>query len=206
MALSNPLNGDRVPGTVGLPLPGVEVKISPDDPSNPRVGELLVKGPQVFLEYFGKPEATKQAFDQEGWFLTGDSVEKDPSTNVFKILGRRSVDVLKSGGYKISALDIEAILLEHDLIAECAVVGIPDEEYGQVIGAIVALKPGTPQLSIVELNRWARDRIAPYKIPRLLLALNEIPRNAMGKVNKKELVKLFELHQEKVQRLRAKSS
>eukprot|EP00026_Physarum_polycephalum_P005023 Phypoly_transcript_05049.p1 GENE.Phypoly_transcript_05049~~Phypoly_transcript_05049.p1 ORF type:complete len:550 (+),score=76.05 Phypoly_transcript_05049:76-1650(+) len=182
MALSNPLKGERVPGTVGYPLPGVQVRIVD--------GELRVKGPQVFQEYLNKPEATKATFDEEGWFKTGDIVEKD-ETGRYKILGRASVDIIKSGGFKISALDIERDLLEHPDIADIAVVGIPDEEWGQVIGAIIAPKKDK-KLTVEEVQNFAKKKLASYKIPRKIIFCNEIPKNALGKVSKKPLVALFQ--------------
>lgn len=103
-------------------------------------GELLVKGDNLFKEYWGKPEATAEAFDSEGWFKTGDTAASKGSPPYWRILGRTSVDIIKSGGYKISALDIENKLLEHPDIAECAVVGLDDETQGQIIAAIIACK------------------------------------------------------------------
>lgn len=181
MALSNPLKGERVPGTVGYPLPGVQVRVVE--------GELRVKGPQVFQEYLNKPEATKGTFDEEGWFKTGDIVEKD-ETGRYKILGRASVDIIKSGGYKISALDIERTLLEHSDISDIAVVGVPSDEWGQVIGAMVVPKKGK-KLTLEDIQKFAKEKLASYKIPRLALFVDEIPKNAMGKVSKKPLVSLF---------------
>ena len=101
------------------------------------------------------------------------------------------MDILKSGGYKISALDIERVLLEHPSIAEVSVVGLPDPEYEQIIAAIVVLKKNCEQFTTNDLRAWSENKIAHYKLPRKLLFLDEIPRNAMGKTNKKELFKLF---------------
>ncbi len=144
MALSNPLHGARLPGTVGFPLPGVTVRIVDEktgrevDTTKGEAGELRVKGPAVFKEYWKKPKATSETFDEEGWFKTGDVATV--LNGYYKILGRASVDIIKSGGYKISALDIERELLEHPDISECAVVGVEDEEWGQKIVAIVVQK------------------------------------------------------------------
>ncbi|KAN0019544.1 hypothetical protein ACTFIU_002759 [Dictyostelium citrinum] len=207
MALSNPLDIDqRIGGTVGFPLPGVQIKIQPElnnnddgnnnnnnNNGNKEVGELLVKGPQVFKEYFEKKEATKEAFTDDGWFKTGDIVEKDLSTGRLKILGRSSVDIIKRGGFKISALEIEREILDMDPnIQECAVLGIPNDEYGQDIGAIIVYKKGKKSMSFEEFKTNCKQRLAHYKVPNKLLILeNEIPKNAMSKVNKKELLKLF---------------
>ncbi len=122
----------------------------------------------------------------------------------YKILGRSSVDIIKSGGYKISALDIERELLEHPLIDEVAVVGMKDEQWGEIIAAIIVPKKkrddnnnsNSEKIDLDSLRDWAKDRMASYKLPRRLLQLDSIPRNAMGKVNKKELGKLFQLPQE----------
>lgn len=199
MALTNPYKGaPRLPGRVGRPFPGVEALIRPDpdhlpEPNAPKdvvVGELLIKGPQVFKEYWNRPQATQESFS-DGWFLTGDTAEWDPNTSSYRILGRRSVDIIKTGGYKVSALDMETELLKHPSIHEVAVVGIDDLQWGQIVGAIISLKEGVHELTLNALSAWAKPLLANYKIPRRLLVLAQIPRNAMGKVNKKELVKLF---------------
>ncbi|CAG9320348.1 unnamed protein product [Blepharisma stoltei] len=182
MILSNPLNGLRRPGWVGKPLPGVEVKTTD--------GELLVRGPAIFKEYFDNPKATSESFDSEKYFKTGDIVEIDTETQYYKILGRASADIIKSGGFKISALDIERELMEHPNIAEVSIVGVPDEEYGQIIGMIYKSKNNV-EFKLEELQKWCRERLAPYKLPRVLIKVNEIPRNQMGKINKKELLHLF---------------
>ncbi|CAG8606436.1 22836_t:CDS:2 [Gigaspora rosea] len=110
---------------------------------------------------------------------------------VFKILGRQSVDIIKSGSYKLSALEIEKELLSHPNIQEISIVGIEDQEWGQKVGAIIVLKNQESKLDLKQLREFAKDKLAHYKLPTLLKVINEIPRNAMGKVNKKELVKLF---------------
>jgi malonyl-CoA/methylmalonyl-CoA synthetase len=191
MALSNPLHGQRVPGCVGVPLPDAEVKLVNEtgnevQPATP--GEILVKGPGVFLEYWGKPEATKQAF-RDGWFRTGDVAAAE--NGVYRILGRRSVDIIKTGGYKISALEIEEVLRAHPHIKECAVIGITDEEWGERVAAALVLKPGS-EITLEALRNWAKERLAAYKIPTRMLVLDELPRNAMGKVSKPQVMELFE--------------
>ncbi|KAF2071025.1 hypothetical protein CYY_007646 [Polysphondylium violaceum] len=196
MALSNPLEGDRVSGTVGFPLPNVLTKLDTTQGDNNQdtkyqVGELLIKGPSVFKEYFDNPTATKDTFDQDGWFKTGDIAQLDTETGRFKIQGRSSVDIIKYSGYKISALEIEREILDHPDIDECAVVGIPNEEYGQVIGAILVAKKGKKEIPYQEFKQWCSKHLAYYKIPKVILWKSEIPKNAMLKVNKKELVKLF---------------
>lgn len=190
MALSNPLHGQRVPGHVGKPMLGVNVKIleSGGDTKN-NEGEILVNGPNVFLEYWGKPEATCEAFIDEDWFKTGDiaSINED---GVYKILGRDSVDIIKSGGYKISALEIEEVLREHPDILECAVVGVEDLEWGERVCAVVVAGEESG-LILENLRKWCKERLAPYKIPTSLKLVSVLPRNVMGKVVKPELAKFF---------------
>ncbi|HET9453494.1 MAG TPA: acyl-CoA synthetase [Gemmatimonadaceae bacterium] len=190
MALSNPLEGQRRPGAVGAPLPGVDVRIvneegQPVAPGEP--GSLEVRGPTVFQEYWRRPEATRDSFRDE-WFVTGDhAVVED---GAFRLLGRSSVDILKTGGYKVSALEIEEVLREHPSIREVAVVGVADPEYGERVSAAVELKAGA-SLALDELVAWGKERLAPYKVPRALRTVSALPRNAMGKVMKPEVAKLF---------------
>ncbi|GIY46100.1 malonate--CoA ligase ACSF3, mitochondrial [Caerostris darwini] len=205
MALSTSLNGPREAGTVGVPLPDVQVKIRKiNDGSSNQItdlivgnhheikvlsenensGELLVKGPNVFKEYWNKEKATRETFTDDGWFLTGDTAcfEK----GAFKILGRTSVDIIKSGGYKISALEVESCLLRHPDIIECTVFGVPDDVWGERVAAVLMYKKGKEK-SDSELKAWCKQYIAPYAVPTIIKNVNEIPRNVMGKVNKKEL-------------------
>ena len=190
MALSNPLHGKRVPGSVGLPLPGVEVRLVGED-GVPVVdggpGEIEVRGPNVFLEYWGKADATREAF-RDGWFRTGDTAVVENGR--YRILGRTSIDILKTGGHKVSALEIEEALRLHEAIAECAVVGLPDAEWGERIAAVVVLKAGT-DLDLATLRAWARESLTAHKLPSRLLVLDALPRNAMGKVVKPSLAPLF---------------
>jgi malonyl-CoA/methylmalonyl-CoA synthetase len=184
MALSNPYLGERRPGAVGQPLPGVEIRlvsesgeeITDDNTS----GEIQVRGANVFLEYWNRAEATSESF-QDGWFRTGDIAVLE--TGYYRIMGRNSVDIIKSGGYKLSALEIEAALLDHPSISECAVVGIPDETWGESVAAAIVLRPNTI-LDLDALRVWCKDRISPYKIPRTIHCIDTLPRNAMGKVTK----------------------
>lgn len=156
------------------------------------VGNLLVKGPAVFKEYWNRPEATKKEFTADDWFITGDSICYDPSVNSFKILGRNSCDIIKSRGYKISALEIETKLLENPLIEDCAVIGIPDDAFGQKIVAIVTCRkvtaPEKESEVIIALNKWCVNNFANYSQPVIKIA-DKIPRNQMGKVNKADLIK-----------------
>ena len=188
MALSNPYDGPRVPGAVGRELPGVTVDIVGDDgraaPAG-EPGELRVRTPQMFSAYHGDPAATAAGFDDQGRFRTGDTGVRD-AEGVIRLLGRTSIDIIKSGGYKLSALEIEAVLLEHPAVAEVAVTGVPDATWGERVTAwVVPRGPAPPTLA--DLQAFARERLAGYKLPRALELLPELPRNAMGKVQKQRL-------------------
>lgn len=191
MALSNPLHGQRLPGCVGQPLPQVEVRLV--DESGQVVpegapGEIQVRGPGVFLEYWQNPAATIQAF-QDDWFRTGDYAILENGS--YRILGRLSVDIIKTGGYKVSALEIEEVLRTHPAIQDCAVVGVPDPEWGErVCAALVLASAG--ELSLDALRTWGKTQLAVYKVPTQILILEALPRNAMGKVTKPAVVKLFQ--------------
>jgi malonyl-CoA/methylmalonyl-CoA synthetase len=192
MVLSNPLLGDRVAGAVGHPLPTVMTRVVDDDGARleaPAAGHLQVRGPSVFREYWGRPDQTTAAFDGK-WFVTGDVVSVDEH-GIYRILGRNSVDIIKTGGEKVSALEIEDILREHEAISECAVVGIPDPEWGERVAVAIVASPGA-ELGLEDLRDWARSRMAPFKMPTLLRVVDSLPRTAMGKVVKPELVSAFE--------------
>ncbi len=190
MALSNPLEGNRRPGFVGVPLPGVEVRLVDESGNEVPLatpGEIVIRGGNVFLEYWGRPDETRAAF-RDGWFRTGDvAVLED---GAYRILGRSSVDIIKTGGYKVSALEIEEVLRTHPDIVECAVVGIADAEWGERVAASVEVRSGG-SLDLETLKVWAKQRLAPYKVPRALRVVAALPRNAMGKVTKPEVAALF---------------
>ena len=190
MALSNPLRGERVSGSVGTPLPSVEVRLAGEHGEQvaPGVaGEIEVRGPSVFREYWGQPEATRAAF-RDGWFRTGDTAVVENGR--YRILGRTSIDILKTGGHKVSALEIEEALRKHPSVAECAVVGIPDAEWGERVAAAVVLNAGNA-IDLASFRTWAKDWLAAHKVPSRLLVLDSLPRNAMGKVTKPALLALF---------------
>lgn len=190
MALSNPLTEERRPGYVGQPLPGVDVRLVDEDGNDVpegMPGELEVRGPAVCLEYWQRPDETRDAF-RDGWFRTGDVAVWE--NGAFRLLGRSNVDIIKTGGFKVSALEIEEILRTHPAITECAVVGVHDEEWGERVSAAVELRTGA-SLSLDELQQWAKVQLAPYKVPRALQAVPALPRNAMGKVVKPEVAGLF---------------
>ena len=191
MGLSNPLVGERNPGHVGRPLPGVEARLVDEEGrevADGLVGGLQIRGDSVFGEYWGKPEATAAAFAPGGWFKTGDvAVCKD---GIYRILGRESVDIIKTGGEKVSALEIEDVLLGHEQVAECAVVGVEDPEWGQRVVAAIVPGPGQT-LAADTLRAWCRDRLAPYKVPKEWHLVERLPRNAMGKITKPEVVQML---------------
>lgn len=191
MALSNPLHGERRPGTVGQPLPGVELRIVNEHGNaveqEGASGEVQIKGPSVFLEYWNRPEATTASF-QDGWFATGDIGIKE--NGYYRLLGRNSVDIIKTGGYKVSALEIEEVLRTHTAIQECAVVGVPDDDWGERVCAGVVLQPEV-SLDIETLREWAKAQLAPYKVPSRVLFISDLPRNVMGKVTKPALKEMF---------------
>jgi len=191
MALSNPLRGERVPGSVGTPLPNIEVQLVGEHGEPvPRggAGEIEVRGPNVFAEYWGKPDATRDAF-RDGWFRTGDTAVIE--NGVYRILGRTNVDIIKTGGHKVSALEIEEALREHPRVAECAVVGVPDPEWGERVAAAVVLNEGDV-LDLSSFRAWAKELLATHKVPSRLLVLDALPRNAVGKVIKPAVVALFQ--------------
>jgi len=191
MGLGNPYRGERRPGTVGHPFPGVEARILDEDgeawPTG-HSGQIEVRGPQVFLEYWERPEETESAF-HDGWFRTGDEgmVGDD---GYWRIVGRRSVDIIKTGGYKVSALEIEEVLRGCEGITDAAVVGVPDEDWGErgcalVTGAGAAL----PDADV--LRSRCKSQLAPYKVPKQIRAVAALPRNAMGKVVKPAVQRMF---------------
>ncbi|KAI1867630.1 hypothetical protein JX265_007432 [Neoarthrinium moseri] len=224
MALSCGLSYvDRVDGSVGWPLPGVEARLvdpetnvliaegeEVDGEGRERQGEIQLRGPSVFREYWRNPAATAKEFvegeDGAGkWFRTGDIAVRRPVGGgagagasggwargpMYFILGRQSADIIKSGGEKVSALEIERELLSLPNVAEAAVLAVPSGRWGQKVGAVVVLAEGEHRArgwKPMDMRRALRDRLANYKIPQVLRVVDEIPRNAMGKVNKKTLV------------------
>ncbi len=198
LTLSNPADGERRPGSVGLPVPGFEVRIVDDDgqdcaPEDP--GELAVRGVGLMTAYWNQPEATQAAF-RDGWFMTGDVAARDPDGYV-RILGRRSVDIIKSGGFKISAREIEEVMAEHPAVAEVAVLGLADPKWGQKIAAVVVPAPGHPLAGdparlLRELVQLTGARLADYKKPRAMAVVTALPRNALGKIQKAQLVTALE--------------
>ena len=189
MALSNSYRGERIPGAVGRPLPTVEARVVDDTDTEVHegvAGLLQVRGPSVFRRYWQRPEETAASF-ADGWFRTGDSVVV--SEGIYRILGRESVDIIKTGGEKVSALEIEDVLRGYPGLADCAVVGLPDPDWGERVGAAVIMAGPPPTLQ--ELLEFCRDRLAPEKLPRTLRVVDKLPRNALGKVLKPQVKELF---------------
>ncbi len=184
MGISNPYDGQRRAGHVGQPLPGVEVALFDEDDkvidAENTPGEIRIKGNNVFLQYWDNEKATTESF-KDGWFCTGDVAVIDDG--YYRIMGRASIDIIKSGGYKLSALEIEGTLLTHDAVSEVAVIGVEDETWGEAVMAYIAVKPGT-SLEYSELKAWCQGKMSAYKIPKAIKIVEALPRNAMGKVTK----------------------
>ncbi|KES05549.1 acyl-CoA synthetase [Streptomyces toyocaensis] len=185
-------DGEARPGTVGVPLPGVELRLVEEDGSpvtsydGETVGEIQVRGPNLFTGYLGRPDATAAAFTADGWFRTGDMAVRDPDGYV-RIVGRKATDLIKSGGYKIGAGEIENALLEHPGVREAAVTGEPDADLGErIVAWVVPADPQSPP-GLEELAGHVAGRLAPHKRPRVLHHLDVLPRNDMGKVMKRAL-------------------
>jgi malonyl-CoA/methylmalonyl-CoA synthetase len=180
LTLSNPLRGERRPGTVGRPLPGVEAAIA--EPDEAGVGELLVRGPSVCRGFWGRAESST-AMHQDGWFATGDlaSVSDD---GYVAIVGRRT-ELIISGGHNVYPAEVEVVLSRHPSVAEVAVVGLPSPEWGETVVAFVVGRSGAPDLSALEA--LATSELAPFKRPRQFHVLDALPRNAMGKVLRRAL-------------------
>ena len=142
---------------------------------------------RCFEEYWRRPEATAAAFEGD-WFRTGDVARREGS--IYRLLGRASVDIIKTGGYKVSALEIEEVLRAHPAVEDCAVVGLADEEWGERVAAAVVPTPGAAPGSD-ELRRFTKERLAAYKAPREVLLVPALPRNMLGKVEKPRVKELF---------------
>ncbi|MFE8943755.1 acyl-CoA synthetase [Streptomyces sp. NPDC007856] len=185
-------DGEPRAGTVGVPLPGVELRLVEEDGTpitaydGESVGEIQVRGPNLFTEYLNRPDATAAAFTADGFFRTGDMAVREPDGYV-RIVGRKATDLIKSGGYKIGAGEIENALLEHPGVREAAVTGEPDADLGErIVAWIVPADPGAPPAA-EELADHVARRLAPHKRPRVVRYLDALPRNDMGKIMKRAL-------------------
>jgi malonyl-CoA/methylmalonyl-CoA synthetase len=182
-------DGERRPGYVGPPLPNVDVRLVDDDgrdveaADDETLGEVAVRGPNVFTGYLNRPDATEEAM-RDGWFFTGDIATRAPG-GYLRIVGRRSTDLIKTGGYKVGAGEIEVALLEHPAVREAAVTAAPDDDLGERIVAWVVAEDDPPAER--ELIDHVAAELAPHKRPREVHFLDELPRNAMGKVVKAQL-------------------
>ncbi len=180
MNVSNPYEGERRAGTVGFPLPGVEVRLADD-------GEILVRGPNVFDGYWGRPEATAEVFvaaDDRGapWFRTGDLGEESDG---YLVIRGRSKELIISGGYNVYPSEVEDVLGGHPGVAEVAVTGTPSDEWGEVVTAWIVPDGTAP--SADELAEFTAATLAPYKRPRLVHVVEALPRNALGKLVRSQL-------------------
>ncbi|MEV4049507.1 acyl-CoA synthetase, partial [Streptomyces sp. NPDC049744] len=185
-------DGEPRAGTVGVPLPGVELRLVEEDGTpiaaldGESVGEIQVRGPNLFTEYLNRPDATAAAFTEDGFFRTGDMAVRDPDGYV-RIVGRKATDLIKSGGYKIGAGEIENALLEHPGVREAAVTGEPDPDLGErIVAWIVPADPAAPP-ALDTLADHVAGRLAPHKRPRVVRYLDALPRNDMGKIMKRAL-------------------
>jgi malonyl-CoA/methylmalonyl-CoA synthetase len=185
-------DGEARAGTVGVPLPGVELRLVEEDGTvltaydGETVGEIQVRGPNLFTEYLNRPDATAAAFTADGWFRTGDMAVREADGYV-RIVGRKATDLIKSGGYKIGAGEIENALLEHPGVREAAVTGEPDPDLGErIVAWIVPVDAGRPP-SLEELADHVARRLTPHKRPRVVHHLDMLPRNDMGKIMKRAL-------------------
>ena len=188
ITISTRADGERRAGWVGLPVAGVQTSLVDDDGApvphdGETVGRLQVRGPTLFDGYLNRPDATADAFDDDGWYRTGDVAVVD-SAGMHRIVGRESVDLIKSGGYRIGAGEIETVLLGHPGVEEAAVVGLPDQDLGQRIVAFVVGSERNPD----ELINYVAQELSVHKRPREVRFVDSLPRNAMGKVVKKQLL------------------
>jgi malonyl-CoA/methylmalonyl-CoA synthetase len=188
MNLSNPLRGERRVGSVGLPLPGVEVRIVDPQSGTPlsdgEVGELQVRGPHVCKGYWRQPEKSVEAFTEDGWLKTGDLGLREPD-GYFTLKGR-SKDLVISGGLNVYPPEVELVLAEHPAVAASAVIGCPDAKWGERVTAIIVLAEGTTSTE-EEIIEHCRQRLAAYKTPKSVLFVSAMPRNALGKIQKARL-------------------
>lgn len=187
ITISTVVDGERRPGWVGLPLPGVQTRLVDDDGApvphdGETIGRLQIKSPTVFSGYLNRPEATAEAFDADGWYRTGDVAVIDDG-GMHRIVGRESVDLIKTGGFRVGAGEIETVLLGYPGVDEVAVVGVPDDDLGQ---RIVAFVVGT--VAPEQVVDFVAQQLSVHKRPREVRLVDALPRNAMGKVLKKELM------------------
>ncbi len=185
----NPPADSRKAGTIGIPIPGTDARVV--DPENPaRVlgvgepGELVVRGPQVFSGYYGKPEETEKVLI-DGWFHTGDIVERDED-GFFRVVDRLK-ELIVTGGFNVSPSEVEATLRQHPQVADAAVVGLPDPHSGEQVVAAVIPAPGVTALDVDDIRAFTRTRLTPYKVPRRIEPVDDLPRSLIGKVLRRQV-------------------
>ena len=185
ITLSTRIDGERRPGWVGTPISGVESRLAGDDDTVPErdgesIGNLQIRGATVFSGYLGQPERTAVEFTDDGWFRTGDAAVIDRD-GFHRIVGRTSIDIIKSGGYKGGAGEVEGALLGHPAVTECAVLGVPDDDLGErIVAFVVASEAVTAEV----LSDHVAAGLSIHKRPREVRFVDSLPRNAMGKVQK----------------------
>ena len=187
--MANPVADNRVPGTVGLPLPGTELRVvDPDDPTKDvepgARGELIVRGPQVFSGYYGKPEETEKVF-VDGWFRTGDIVTVDEGG--FVRIVDRIKELIITGGFNVAPTEVEIALRQHPQVDDAAVVGLPNPQSGEEVVAAIVLAPGVDQPDIEGIREFARGILTPYKVPRRIFVVDELPKSLIGKVLRRQV-------------------
>jgi long-chain acyl-CoA synthetase len=186
--MANPVAPNRVPGSVGLPLPGTECRVvDPDSPTTDVApgerGELLVRGPQVFEGYYGKPEHTQEVF-VDGWFRTGDIVTIDDAG--FVRIVDRIKELIITGGFNVAPTEVESVLGQHPQVEDAAVVGVPSEHSGEEVVAAIVVAPGST-LDEESVREFARSILTPYKVPRRFITVDELPKSLIGKVLRKQV-------------------
>ena len=187
--MANPVAENRVPGTVGLPLPGTELRVvDPDEPTKDVApgerGELIVRGPQVFSGYYGKPEETEKVF-VDGWFRTGDIVTVDEGGFVRVV--DRIKELIITGGFNVAPTEVEIALRQHPQVDDAAVVGLPSTQSGEEVVAAIVLAPGVEQPDIEGIREFARGILTPYKVPRRIFVVDELPKSLIGKVLRRQV-------------------
>jgi malonyl-CoA/methylmalonyl-CoA synthetase len=189
MNTSNPLDGERVPGTVGFPLPGIEVRVAEEKTGTvlgpDQIGVLEVKGPNVFGGYWRMPEKTRAEFRPDGFFITGD-VGRIDARGYVHIVGRAK-DLVISGGFNVYPKEVESIIDALDGIVESAVIGVPHPDFGEAVTALVLRRPGRDDVTEESVIAQVREQLANYKVPKRVFFIDELPRNTMGKVQKNVL-------------------
>jgi len=193
ITISTRFDGDRRPGWVGLPIRGVEARVRNDDgsivvPDGSTIGTLEIRGATLGRGYLGLPEATAASMTSDGWFITGDSTVVDQS-GMYRIVGRTSVDIIKCGGFKVGAGEVEAAIMEVEGVVEAAVIGVPDDDLGESITAVVVVNAPIAANTVID---HVASTLAAHKRPRRVVFVDELPRNALGKVQKKSVAKLID--------------